>query len=597
MLGLPDFATARGAVFEALIKGPVPERLLAAGKWSIVLQLLFVAVSIAMDGLWLWSDPLPLVGFYLVLALSVGMFSYESYLRFYQAIDRLRFLRSFVPDIVLLLGLVATLAWPETLALVGSLRALVVAGVTLVRLPTGERLLESLGKNPARMVVVSFALIISVGTLLLLLPRATVNHTGASFIDALFTATSATCVTGLTVLNTNFGPGMNLDTETLSLFGQVVVLALIQVGGLSIMTLSTSAVLLVRGGLSLKGRSLMASVLDEERVMTVPELLRFIVLVTLGFEAAGAGILYGRFSLQFADPATAVYYAVFHSISAFCNAGFSLFTDSLESFVSDPVINLTFAFLIFFGGIGFTVLAALFSPWTWRRGIRAGIRRFPVHGRLVIATSGILVFAGTVVLLLTDWNGALGHLDVSQKLWGAFFQSVTARTAGFNTVDIARISRTAVLVYIVLMFIGASPGGTGGGIKTSTFALTVLSLKAILMRREAITVFRRTVPRDVVLRATAVTLLAAVVLGIGTLGLLWTQPHIGAKELVFEAASAFGTVGLSMGATLKLDVVGRLILVGMMFVGRVGPLTATLALSKRARMAAVEYPECRILVG
>jgi trk system potassium uptake protein TrkH len=588
-----------GAVlmFRKLLGGDLPDRLHASALLVFLLSAGFLAGALVMEGLGLWADALPLTGFHAFTALTVLGSLHYHYLRLEQALNRWRYLRGCLPDAILLVVMAATAGVPEVMALVGAARTLLVVGKVFTHTGIGRRFIDSMIRNPAKLVVLSFAFVILVGTVLLTLPRATEDGRGATVVDALFTSTSATCVTGLVVMNTNRDEEADPALPSFTLFGQVVILVLIQIGGLSIMTLSASAFLLMGGRLSFRSASLMGNVLEENRSNSLPSMIRYIVIMTAAFEATGAILLTVRFALVEPEFSTAAWQGLFHSVSAFCNAGFSLFGRNLERFVSDPVVNLTITSLIVFGGLGFTVIAALVSRETWTHGVRLGWKKLTVHSRLVLIVTLALIAGGTLLLFLCDHAGAQDGLDWSDRLWASYFQSVSARTAGFNTIDLTRTTSAAFLVYVILMFVGASPGGTGGGIKTTTLALLALSIRAVLIGRDDVTVLGRTVPRSTIHRAIAVTFLSGAACLITLLLLLVSQDGITTEQLIFEVTSAFGTVGLSMGATTKLDDFGRVLISLLMFIGRCGPLTLTLALGQRATAAEIGYPDCRVVVG
>lgn len=434
---------------------------------------------------------------------------------------------------------------------------------------------------PALLISTSFVLLIATGTLFLSFPAATIHDRPIAPVDALFTATSAACVTGLVVLDTG---------ADLSIFGQVVVLLLIQAGGLSIMTLSAFAALLLGSRLGLRGELTLGEVLDQRAGRTTERLVSFIVFSTVVLEGLGAVVLGLRLRQHGASPAEAAWEGVFHSVSGFCNAGFALWSDSLVGFAGDWLVVTTIAVLIVLGGLGFPVLLALWSsggrPWRAARDPQV---------RMVLAWSGGLIAFGALWFLLADGARSLSGLSPGGRVVHAIFQSITTRTAGFNSIDLAALGPATVLVVVVLMFIGASPGGTGGGIKTTTTAVLLGAIPTILRRERRVVIADRTIPLETVFRSAAITTLALLLVVGGTLALLLTQ-SLPFESLLFEAVSAFGTVGLSLGVTPHLDTAGRLVVIALMFLGRVGPLTLALLLG-RGRPRRVEYPEARIMVG
>jgi trk system potassium uptake protein TrkH len=448
-----------------------------------------------------------------------------------------------------------------------------------------RRRTEPSSVEAARLLAGSFALAILIGTALLLLPA---SSTGDPLrpVDALFTATSAVCVTGLTVV----------DTATrLTPFGQAVVLVLLQAGGLGIMTLTTFFAYLVAGRVSIRGRELLEETISGP--LSGPgRLLRAAVGFTLGTEAIGTLVLWARFAPEF-GVGRGLWLAGFHAVSAFCNAGFSLFSNSLKGFVEDPVVNLTVAAIIILGGIGFLVVYDISGSRS-----RKTPSRLSLHSRLVLRSTAALILGGMALLLLFDWHATLAPLSWPGKVLAAFFQSVTARTAGFNTVEIGAMSNASLFVLLALMFVGASPGSCGGGVKTTTFATVLLLVRDRLYGRRDVVVMNRRIPNRILNKALVVFFLSLGLVSLSTTALLvsegWADEpqHADFLRYLFEAVSAFGTVGLSTGVTAGLSTVGKLILVFTMFVGRIGP--ATLALTvQTAEAEHFQYPEGEFLVG
>jgi trk system potassium uptake protein TrkH len=447
--------------------------------------------------------------------------------------------------------------------------------------------------TPVNLPLLSFALLIIIGTILLMLPAA-VNGPLLSPVDALFTATSATCVTGLVVVDTG---------SRLSLFGQWVVLVLIQCGGLGIMTFSTVLIMLMTGRFSFVQRSVIQDTFTHSPDTRLPSLVLHVVIFTLVLEAAGAALLFLRFSGMY-HPGRALYFAVFHAISAYCNAGFCLYSQSLMDFSSDPLVSLTVALLIICGGIGFLVMLelkrVLFRSHQARRA-----RRLSVHSKLVLTLTALLLIAGTLGFLIIEWNHSMARLSLPAKVLAAFFQSVTARTAGFNTLNFGKMANVTLLFTILLMFIGAASGSTGGGIKVNTLGVLFALSRSRLRGEEATSIFRRTLTAETVGRAISVFVVAVIVIYAATMALtvseLGTTIHEESRglflELLFEVVSAFGTVGLSVGVTSKLSALGKLILVVVMFVGRLGPLSIAVALSVREPRSTIQYAEENVMIG
>lgn len=462
--------------------------------------------------------------------------------------------------------------------------ALLHDGLLALRWARGSRptakVLVGVGHRPARVLVLSFLALIALGTLLLSLPAASAGKSTAA-VDALFTAVSATCVTGLATL----------DTAThWSPFGQGVIFVLFQLGGLGIMVISAAMTLAVGGAIGLRTGVALQSAFDENNAEELKVLLKSLVLWTLGIESVGAIVLALRFSADMPVP-DAIWSAAFHAVSAFCNAGFSLYSNSLESYVSSPIVNGVMIGLIVFGGLGFGVLVAL------ARLARGSLYRLPMHVKLVLVTSALLMWVGAFFYFFFEYDRSLAHLSLPGKLLAALFQSVTTRTAGFNSVPLGELHPVTVVVMIVLMFIGAAPGSTGGGIKVTTLALVFLAARAYLLERNAVEAFGRTVPDSQVLRALALAGGAAVSFVLGFATLLALEPA-GFMDLAFETVSALGTVGLTLGVTPELSSAGRLVVCVLMFAGRVGPLTAVAAASTQRRgRSGITLPEGKVLVG
>jgi len=458
------------------------------------------------------------------------------------------------------------------------IRNLAVIIQTFTRTRKFSNLVRGVRLNTTQVVALSFLATIFIGTLLLTFPTATTDGRGASFIDALFTSTSATCVTGLIVQ----------DTPTyFSGFGQLVILVLIQLGGIGIMSYSAFLALLF-GRFTLGQRGMLQDMMEEDR--NILGMIVYVFKMTFVIEFVGAVILFLRWIFVYKNPLQAIYLSIFHSVSAFCNAGFSLFSNSLENYAGDPLVNIIIMALIISGGIGFIVVYEI------TRKINKPRRTLTTHSRLVLTTSALLVIIGFIALFFIEFDGAFLNYPLTAKLWGALFQSVTPRTAGFNTIPIASLSAISLTIMMILMFIGASPGSTGGGIKTSTFAILLLSLKNILMGKEDIEVFKRMIPSTVVYKALAIVVGALLLLtSIFMLLLAFeTKPFL---PLLFEAVSAFGTVGLSMGITPDLTIIGKLLIIILMYGGRLGPLTLGFALTRVMRKEKIEYPEAKVLIG
>jgi len=441
--------------------------------------------------------------------------------------------------------------------------------------------------------VLYYSLAILIGAVLLATPFAA-HGDPLSFLDALFTATSAQCVTGLIVVDTG---------TKLTLFGQLVVLFLIQIGGLGIMTFSVYLFIYLRMGVSTRGRWIINETLIHSPIGTWRELIKSIFILTLVIEAVGAVLLAWALVPELGLWA-GIYSAIFHSISAFCNAGFSLFSDSMVQFSANSLVNGTLIALIVLGGIGFLVLRELLDVLEqWRKHPRKRLR-ISLHSKIVLIASGFLIVYGALMIAWLEKDNALAGLSLLEGFWATLFQSVTTRTAGFNTLDLTQFRAPTLFLMIFLMFIGASPGSAGGGIKTTSMALFFAVFYNRLRGSRHVTLFRRTIPDEAITKALALTILAIILIGIAIFFLMIAHTpdiaHEGAREFLsytFEAFSAFSTVGLSVGATAQLTSIGKIIVMGLMFVGRVGMLTMAFAIAGHINPFAPRYAEENIMIG
>ncbi len=439
--------------------------------------------------------------------------------------------------------------------------------------------------NSGKLLALGFAAVILIGTLLLSLPVSSAQDTRLPVFDALFTATSAVCVTGLSVINVS---------ASLSRFGQVVLMCLIQVGGLGFMAFSTLLFMAVGKRISLKNRLLIRESLNTDQLSGLLSMVKWVFGVTLCIELIGAALLSIRFIPRY-GAGEGIFLSIFHSVSAFCNAGFDILgPDSMISLNHDPLILFPLMLLITCGGIGFALMADVLKN---RR-----FSRLSVHTRLVLVVSGILTVSGALFILLLEWNNpaTLGGMDsLWQKLMNALFQSVTLRTAGFAAVDQAALRPATKLLSSVYMFIGAAPASTGGGVKLTTFVALLMLAGSIVRGREQAVLFRHTISRKLMERAACVFLIAMGVVILDIFLLSVAEPAQDFVSVMYEAVSAFATVGLSCNMTASLSVFGRLLIIVTMFIGRVGPLTLALAISRRqsASRDKLRYPEADIMIG
>lgn len=449
--------------------------------------------------------------------------------------------------------------------------------------------------NPTLLFVVSFLFLILLGTVLLLMPKSTYSE--LSFVDALFMSTSAVCVTGLSVTDIS----VNFST-----FGQNVILLMIQLGGLGIMTFTGFFGYFFTGGFSYKNQLMFTEFLNENKVSSVIRTLYTIVGITFLFEAVGAVLIF--FSLDpgnFKDIGGQVHFSVFHAISGFCNAGFSTLSNGLY----DPAVRFNYnlqliiAFLLIMGGLGFALVYNIyrfFNRWYFIFHNRVFYREpilyrpwmMSFNSKVILYTTAFLIVLGTIVCFVLEYNNTMAE---HPSLWGkfvtAFFISVTPRTAGFNTVDMTALSFPIIMITLLFMWIGASPGSTGGGIKTTTFAICVLNIFSIARGRDRIEIFRRELSDDTVRRAFAVISISVLSIGAAIFLLSITDGGKGLKALAFEAISAYSTVGLSLGITSSMSSAGKIVLIATMFMGRVGTLTLLLALIKRVYVKNYHYPK------
>jgi len=446
--------------------------------------------------------------------------------------------------------------------------------------------LESLKLRPAQTIILSFTGAIVLGTFLLKLPNSAATGTIISLPDALFTATSAICVTGLSTLSLS---------DNFSLFGQMVVLILIQVGGLGIMTLSTSMTVLLGKSLGMRERLVIQDLGETSSMEGLMNMVFDIIRYTFLIELWGGIVLTFAFTSEGFEFPKAIYYGFFHSISAFCNAGFSLFNTSLESYATNPLIHGTVAILITLGGLGFIVLKEI-------KGVivtNSSFARISVHSKLVLITSLTLTLTAALFIFFGEYLNALEGYNVWQKFQLSLFQSITLRTAGFNTIPLSSMHTYTLYLMAMYMFIGASPGSTGGGIKTTTFSILILSIASTLKGKKDVEVFSRKISPQIVVRTIALTFISIIITSLFILILMKLEPEQPFLSIVFEVISAGATVGLSLGGvTPYLSVLGKVAISVLMLIGRTGPLTLVLAIGEKHKSAGkIEYPDGRLMIG
>lgn len=437
--------------------------------------------------------------------------------------------------------------------------------------------------NPPKALVLGFAIIILIGTFFLTLPIATVDANGLSFLDALFTATSATCVTGLVVVDTG---------DTFSIFGELVILFLIQIGGLGFMTFATLLFLLLGKKISLKERLLLKEAFNNVTIAGLVKLVKRILLFTALIEIIGGFILSIRFSFDM-PVGKAFYFGFFHAISNFNNAGFDIMGDfkSLTEYVDDPFVVFTISALITIGGLGFIVINELYEY--------RGTKRLSVHTKIVLTTTFILTIGSTLLIFLFEYNNSktIGPLSEWGKILGSLYQAVTPRTAGSNTLPIGDLTHSTLFLIIWLMFIGGGSGSTAGGIKITTFAVLVATMWCQMKGKEDVVLFKRRIVNETILKALTVTMCGMMIVVLVTIVLSLIEQRHSFMMYLFEATSAFGTAGLTMGLTPELSTGGRLLIILTMFVGRLGPLTIAFAITNRRKTEAFRHPKGKIMIG
>lgn len=434
-----------------------------------------------------------------------------------------------------------------------------------------------------RMIAFGFLAVILMGTLLLSLPIAARSGVRTPLIDCFFTATSATCVTGLTVLDTYMH---------WSSFGHVIILVLIQIGGLGFMTIITMFSIFTRKHISLYERRLLMQSAGTIRLSGIITMIKRVVIGTFCVEGMGAVFLSLRFcpKLGFAK---GLWYAVFHSVSAFCNAGFDLmgrFNEvSLTGYYNDPLVCITLMVLIVIGGLGFLV-------WSDVIKCRFVFKKMELHSKLVLTVTALLVFGGAAVLFMTEKNGAFKGMTTGEQFLSAFFQSITLRTAGFFTFDQSKLSNSGYILSTLLMFIGGSPGSTAGGVKTTTMAVAFLNLISVARNNDDVVIFKRKINNKVVIQSVAIIGIHILMASIAIFIICYLEP-IGLREVIYESVSAISTVGISMGITSDFNVASKLFIAGLMYSGRIGGMTIVLAIAENSHKVKLERPEEKILIG
>ncbi|MCM2590214.1 TrkH family potassium uptake protein [Rossellomorea marisflavi] len=432
--------------------------------------------------------------------------------------------------------------------------------------------------SPPQLLVAVFAFFIMVGMVLLKLPISTTEP--ITWLEALFTTTSAMTVTGLAVVDTG---------SVYTVFGQIVVMCLIQLGGLGIMSFAVLIVMMLGKKIGFKERLLLQQSLNQTSVGGVIMLVRYLFTFSLLVEGIGMVFLATQWVPRYGWE-QGLYYSLFHSVSAFNNAGFGLWSDSMMQFVGNPVINFTLSFLFIIGGVGFTVLV---DAWKSR-----AFRKLSLHSKIMILGTLMINVAATLIIFILEYNnpGTLGHLSLGDKGLASYFQAVTPRTAGFNTLDYGEMESPTILFTVLLMFIGAGSASTGGGIKLTTFLMILLAVGAFLREKKDIKIFRRSIDQTIILKSLAISTLSVLLVFSALFVLTISEKGADFQTLLFEVVSAFGTVGLSMNFSPELSTVGKWIIIFVMFAGKMGPLTLAYSLSRPGKEK-IRYPKEDILTG
>ena len=500
-----------------------------------------------------------------------------------------RMLANFAFGVKAMSRILGYLGWRDVSAYetIVTLVALLIIGLQLTR---GSFKLTRLSKKPAFSFILSFITLILAGTGVLMLPAMT-RAGGISFLDAFFTATSASCVTGLIVLDT---------AQDFTIKGQLVILLMIQLGGIGIVSFATFFATFTSQGVGIRHQTLMQNMLSSPTLKDASVLIRRVIFATLSIELIGAIFIYGAWGhTQFAGLGQRIYFSIFHAVSAFCNAGFSLYSGGLfEAPVRFSfVLHLVIAFIIIAGSLGFNTLYDLLSPDMLRERLKKPWLDWTLNTKIAVSVSTVLILLGTIGFFFLEGRNTLLTYKPAEAIVTAFFQSVTTRTAGFNTVDFSALSDATLFMMIGLMFVGASPGSTGGGIKTTAFFLLAAAGIAIVRGKKSIDVGGRSIPQELIAKAFSIFSFAAAYNFISILILSVTESHQPFINIVFEQVSAFATVGLSTGLTPELSTAGRIVIIISMFTGRVGLLTLAFAISNRAISTAYTLPKGYVTVS
>ncbi|MGG7176236.1 TrkH family potassium uptake protein [Clostridium paraputrificum] len=439
--------------------------------------------------------------------------------------------------------------------------------------------------NGVQTLVIGFIMVIFIGAILLSLPISSVNGEPTRFLDSLFTSTSAVCVTGLVTVDT--GTHWNY-------FGQTVIIILIEIGGLGFMSFTTFLAILLGKKITLRKRLVMQEAMNTFSIQGLVKMVKYVLGFTFSVQLFGALLISTQFIPEY-GVLKGIFFSVFHSISAFCNAGFDIIGNfnSLTGYSSNTVIMLTITILIIIGGLGFTVWMEIYS-YNYK-----GIKKISVHTKIVLLVTSVLVIGGTIFMFLLEYKNpeTLASMGIKDKVMNSLFAAVTPRTAGFNSISTDGMTNAGKFLTIILMFIGGSPGSTAGGLKTATVGLVVLTVISVIKGREDTEAFGRRFSKELIYKAFALLIIAMGLVIVVTMVLSITEPNESFIDLLYEASSAFGTAGLTTGVTQRLSGVGKVIIMITMYCGRVGPLTVALAFANKRRKSGYKYPEGKILIG
>lgn len=440
---------------------------------------------------------------------------------------------------------------------------------------------KKLKLNGVQILALGFLVLILIGGIILSLPISSQSGEPTNFLDAIFTSTSAVCVTGL----------VTLDTSThWSILGQTVIITLIEIGGLGFMSFAVLISLILGKKITLRERLVMQEAMNTYSIQGLVRMVKYVLIFTVSVQFFGALLLSTQFVPEY-GLSRGIFYSIFHSISAFCNAGFDLFGTSLVGFSNNSVVILVVSTLIIIGGLGFTVLLEIYEF--------KGIKKLSLHSKLVLITTGVLIFGGAILMLIFEYSNpnTIGLMNIKDKLLNSFFASVSPRTAGFNSIPTSDMTLASKFLTIILMLIGGSPGSTAGGLKTVTCGILVLTVISVIKGREDTEVFGRRFTKEIVYKAFTIVFIGlSLVIGV-TMILSYTEAGASFIDLLYESASALGTAGLTLGLTPNLSPIGKVLIMLMMYIGRVGPLTVMLALTRKRKKSGYKYPEGKILIG